>query len=85
MYAIRSYYVFVELIKYDKKKLHTEVDVMYVGRMFLSLILAGIFVSGCSTASIRNSLNRRTGFANVLQSIALSPDGILVAARNNFV
>jgi len=53
---------------------------MYVGRMFLSLILAGIFVSGCSTASIRNSLNRHTGFANVLQSIAFSPDGLLMAA-----
>jgi len=52
---------------------------MNVCKIFLSLILAGIFVSGCSTASIRNSLNRHTGFANVLQSIALSPDGILMA------
>ena len=69
-----------ELIHYNEKKLYPKVSVMYAGRAFLSLILAVILISGCSTASIRNSLNRHTSFANILQSIAFSPDGTLIAA-----
>jgi len=65
---------------YEKKRLHVEINVMNFVRNFLSLILVGTFVSGCSTGSIRNYINRHTGFANVLQSIALSPDGSLMAA-----
>lgn len=44
------------------------------------LILAGFFMEGCATTTLRNSLNRHTGFANVLQSIAFSPDGKLLAS-----
>ena len=71
--------IFPQLIHCDKK-IHTKVALMYLGRIFLPLIGAAILFSGCSTASLRNSLNRHTGFANVLQSIAFSTDGKLIAA-----
>ena len=53
---------------------------MYVKRISLSLTMAGFLITGCSPTSIRNTLYRHTGFANVLQSIAFSHDGKLLAA-----
>lgn len=49
-------------------------------KFLLLFILAGFFIGGCATTTLRNALNRHTGFANVLQAIAFSPDGKLLAA-----
>ena len=57
---------------------------MYVGRISLSLIMAGFLITGCSPTSMRHTLWRHTGFANVLQTIAFSHDGKFLAAGGMF-
>ncbi len=61
------------------KKRFPEMQVC-IKKIVLPFVMALLLIVGCSTAAIKYSLNRHTGFANVLQSIAFSPNGKFLAA-----